>query len=73
MKCQNLFSGENKKNILSFRLLKILLRVLNIKLEILYLLLVNGRRPWILNVILSCIDNLSVTSVLERFSIGLKS
>ena len=30
MKCQNLYSGENKKNISVCRLLKILPRVLNI-------------------------------------------
>ena len=30
MKCQNLFPGKNKKNILKCRLLKILLRVLSI-------------------------------------------
>ena len=31
MKCQNLFSGKNKKNISKCRLLKILPRVLSVK------------------------------------------
>ena len=31
MKCQNLFSGENKKNISTFRLLKNLPRMVSIK------------------------------------------
>ena len=34
MKCQNLFSGKNKKNISKCRLLKILPRVLSVKVPI---------------------------------------
>ena len=34
MKCQNLFSGKNKKNISKCRLLKILPRVLSVKVNI---------------------------------------
>ena len=37
MKCQNLFSRKNKKNIPICRLLKILLRVLSVNLEVLFI------------------------------------